>query len=310
MIPGDKTPIVLLGANGQLGTDLSRQFQSETRELVALTRQDVDVRSHEQVALTMERLRPGVIVNTAAFHKVEACEDDVEQAFAVNCIAVRNLARVADRLGSYLVHLSTDYVFDGEGRTPYAEDSPPNPINVYGASKAAGEFFVRNSCRRHLIVRSSGLFGLAGSSGKGGNFIQTMLRLGRERGVVSVVTDQILSPTYTADLADMIWRLVAAESQGVYHVTNRDSCSWYEFARSIFELSGVPSEVQPVTTASMNSTVRRPRYSVLANRRLESTGFGLMRPWSQALDSYLQAAGVKLGPGRAALQVGVKGATN
>ena len=251
-----------------------------------------------------------MIVNTAAFHKVEACEDDVDQAFAVNCIAVRNLARVADQLGAYLVHISTDYVFDGEGTTPYTEDSPPNPINVYGASKAAGEFFVRNSCRQHLIVRSSGLFGLAGSSGKGGNFIQTMLRLGRERGVVSVVTDQVLSPTSTADLAQMVWRLIGAQAQGLYHVTNSDSCSWFEFARSIFGLSGVPSDVLPVTTASMNGTVRRPSYSVLANRRLASSGFGPMRPWREALDNYLQLAGAKQSQETAPQQVGVKGATS
>jgi dTDP-4-dehydrorhamnose reductase len=285
---GDTSPIVLLGASGQLGSDLCREFGSVGRQLIPLTHHDVELRNHGQVAQTMERLRPGVIVNTAAFHKVEACEEDVEQAFAVNCIAMRNLARVADRLGSYLVHFSTDYVFDGESDVPYSEGAAPNPINAYGVSKAAGEFFVRNSCRQHLIVRTSGLYGLAGSSGKGGNFIQTMLRLGRRDGVVSVVTDQVLSPTYTVDLARMIWRLVEARAQGVFHVTNTGSCSWHEFARSIFALSGVQAEVRPTTTASMDATVRRPRYSVLVSSRL-GREFGLMRHWGDALADYLKA---------------------
>jgi dTDP-4-dehydrorhamnose reductase len=308
--PGDTSPIVLVGANGQLGSDLCAELGSEMRNLVALTHHDLELRNHDQVAQTMERLRPGIIVNTAAFHKVEACEEDVEQAFAVNCIAIRNLARVADRLGSYLVHISTDYVFDGESGVPYSEDATPNPINAYGVSKAAGEFFVRNSCRRHLIVRTSGLYGVAGSSGKGGNFIQTMLRLGRRDGVVSVVTDQVLSPTYTLDLARMIWRLVRAEAQGIFHVTNAGSCSWFDFAKLIFKLSELPAEVLPITTDSMGATVKRPRYSVLASTRLGAGGFGSMRPWSQALADYLEATGTTVGEAPGNSSIGVKSAKN
>lgn len=310
MRSGGEAPVVLIGANGQLGSDLVRAFESNARPLVAMTRADVELRDHEQVAHVLEALHPSVIVNTAAFHKVEACETDVELALAVNSIAVRNLALVADRLGSRLVHLSTDYVFDGESDVPYTEDVAPNPINVYGTSKAAGEFFIRSLCRRHLIVRTSGLYGLAGSSGKGGNFIQTMLRRGREQGVVSVVTDQVLSPTYTLDLARLIWRLVEAEAEGLFHATNSGSCSWHEFAGSIFELSGVPAEVKPVTTASMGATVRRPHYSVLANRRLDNGGFGIMRPWREALADYLQAAGAALGQGPEPQRAGVKSAKN
>jgi dTDP-4-dehydrorhamnose reductase len=308
--PGGEAPVVLIGANGQLGSDLVREFESKERPLVAMTRADIELRDHEQVAEALEAVRPSVIVNTAAFHKVEACEADVEQAFAVNCIAVRNLALVADRLGSRLVHLSTDYVFDGESDVPYTDEAAPNPINAYGTSKAAGEFFIRGLCRRHLIVRTSGLYGLAGSSGKGGNFIQTMLKLGRQQGVVSVVTDQVLSPTYTLDLARLIWRLVEADSQGLFHATNSGSCSWYEFARTIFELSGVPAEVRPVTTASMGAAVRRPRYSVLANGELENAGFGVMRPWREALADYLQAAGAAVSQGPAPQGAGVNSAEN
>jgi dTDP-4-dehydrorhamnose reductase len=287
MTPTPRPAVVVIGANGQLGSDLCQQFASHERRLVALTRSDLELRDEDQVSRTLEEIKPAVIVNTAAFHKVEACETDVEQAFQVNCIAVRNLALVADRLGARLVHLSTDYVFDGASDSPYPEEAAPNPINVYGASKVAGEFFVRNMCRRHLIVRSSGLYGAAGSSGKGGNFVQTMLRLGRERGTVSVVTDQVLSPTYTVDLAKMIWTLVEAEAEGLFHVTNSESCSWYEFARTIFELSGMTVDVRPIPTDTTGTSVRRPRQSVLANSHLESGGFGSLRPWRQALASYL-----------------------
>jgi len=303
-------PVLVIGANGQLGSDLCREFRFEESRLVQMTRADLELRDHDQVARVLETVRPQVIINTAAFHRVEACEADVEQAFAVNCIAVRNLALEANRVGSYLVHISTDYVFDGESATAYDEEAAPNPVNVYGSSKAAGEFFVRNLSRRHLIVRSSGLFGVAGSSGKGGNFVQTMLRLGRQNGVVSVVSDQVLSPTYTLDLAQMIWRLVAAEQHGVVHVTNRGSCSWYEFALSIFDLSGLRVEVRPITTASMGTSVRRPPYSVLTNRRLATGGLGSMRPWPEALDSYLQACGAKVAAGPTPEHVGVKGAEN
>jgi dTDP-4-dehydrorhamnose reductase len=303
------TTIVVIGANGQLGSDLCRQFQAHEHRLVPMTRHDIELRDHDQVARTMEAVRPSVIVNTAAFHKVEACEMDVDQAFQVNSIGVRNLAVVAERIGALLVHMSTDYVFDGESDKPYPETAAPNPINVYGASKVAGEYFVRNICSRHLIVRTSGLYGLAGSSGKGGNFVETMLRLGRERGIVSVVSDQSLSPTYTPDLAEMIWRLVEAEAQGLYHVTNSDSCSWYEFACAIFDLSRAAVAVKAIDTAATGASVRRPQRSILANRRLAGQGIGPLRPWKQALASYLdQRSAIDIR--RSTIPVGVENADN
>jgi len=284
-----KSAVVVIGANGQLASDLCHQFEIAGNRLVPLTRDDIELRDHERVGRVLEALRPAVIINTAAFHKVEACESDVNQAFQVNCIAVRNLALVSDRIGARLVHFSTDYVFDGESDTPYSEEATPNPINAYGTSKAAGESFVRNLCRRHLIIRTSGLFGVAGSSGKGGNFVQTMLRLGRERGEVAVVRDQVLSPTYTFDLAQKTWNLVAAEAQGLYHVTNSGSCSWHDFALAIFDLSEMQVQVHAVDTVTVAAEVKRPHYSVLANLRLEREQLGLLRPWRKALASYLRA---------------------
>jgi len=278
--------ILLIGANGQLGSDL------RTRpDVVSVTRTELDITDHRRVADMLRDTRPDVIINTAAFINVEASEVEVEAAFAVNAVAVRNLAIEADTIDARLVHISTDYVFDGAARVPYPEDAATGPLNVYGNSKLAGEFFVRALCRRHLIVRSSGLYGLAGSSGKGGNFVRTMLRLGKDKGEVSVVTDQVLTPTNTKDLAEMTWRLVDGGAQGVLHVTNSGSCTWNEFARAIFELSGMDVRVHPTDSASVGSKARRPAYSVLDNARLEREGYGTMRPWREALAGHLQALG-------------------
>jgi len=282
--------ILLIGANGQLGSDL-RRGAAPGREVTAITRQELDITDHRRVAGMLRETRPDVIVNTAAFINVETSEVEVDAAFAVNAVAVRNLAVAADAIGACLVHISTDYVFDGARRVPYTEQAPTGPLNVYGNSKLAGEFFVRALCRRHLIVRSSGLYGLAGSSGKGGNFVRTMLRLGKEKGEVSVVTDQVLTPTYTKDLAEMTWRLVDGGAQGVMHVTNSGSCTWSEFARAIFELSGMDVAVHPTDSASVGLKARRPAYSVLDNTRLEREGYGAMRPWREALAGHLQALG-------------------
>lgn len=282
--------VVVIGANGQLGTDL-RRHQPPGREVVPLTREQLDVRDHDRVNALVGDMRPDVIVNTSAFLNVDRCEDEAELAYTVNADAVRNLALAADRAGSCLVHMSTDYVFDGKASEPYKEEAPTAPLNVYGRSKLAGERHVREFCRRHLVVRSSGLYGLAGSSGKGGNFVQTMLRVGRERGEVAVVTDQVLGPTSTADLAEMIWRLIDGRAQGLFHVTNSGACSWFDFARAIFDLSDMEVAMRAIDSATLAARARRPSYSVLDNSKLQRDGFGRMRPWREALASHLEALG-------------------
>lgn len=287
-----------MGSGGQLGTDLCRLLASSEDELVPIAHRDLELCDKEQTARTLTALHPDVVINTAAFHKVEACEEDPERAFAVNCLAVRHLAVTCQQLDIFLCHISTDYLFDGMAADPYPEDAAPNPLNVYGASKAAGEFFVRNSVRRHLIVRTSGLFGLAGSSGKGGNFVETMLRMASEDRAPTVVTDQIFSPTYTEDLARMLLRLVRAGANGTYHVTSAGSCSWYDFARAIFDAIQSEIRVTPCLTADLPTSVRRPRFSVLENRRLRSEGYPDMRSWTKALASYLEARPKALEPER------------
>ncbi len=281
-------PVLVLGAAGQLGSDLCRLLQGEGVPLVPLAHQDLDICQEEAVARVLGEVRPWAVINTAAFHRVEACEEDPHKAFAVNAVAVRGLARACREVGALLVHISTDYVFGGQEGRPYREDDPPSPVNVYGASKAAGEMLLRAEAPRHIIVRTSGLFGLRGSTVKGGNFVETMLRLGRERGEVQVVTDQVLSPTYTADLAEKIWQLMRAGAQGTFHITNAGHCSWYEFACAIFRLAGMEVKVQPVTSQAFPSRARRPPFSVLDNARLRKEGYGLLRPWPQALADYLE----------------------
>jgi dTDP-4-dehydrorhamnose reductase len=280
-------PVAVLGATGQLGSDLCRLLAEKGLPCFPLAHADLDVCQHEEVSRVLKGLRPRVVVNCAAFHHVERCEEEPERAFAVNALAVRNLALVCRDLGALLVHISTDYVFDGEKGSPYVEGDPVSPLNAYGVSKAAGEFFLRALCPEHIIVRTSGLYGHRGSSVKGGNFVETMLRLGAEQGEVWVVTDQALSPTYTRDLARGLWAVVEAGGRGTYHIVNSGHCSWYEFACAIFGLAGMEVRVHPVTSDHFPGRARRPRLSALESVRLGELGLSPLRPWREALAYYL-----------------------
>ncbi len=277
--------VAIIGASGQLGHDLVKALAGE--ELVPLTHADVEICDAASVDALMTRHSPQIVVNLAAYHKVDECEGNPERSFAVNALGVRNLARACQEHGATLLHMSTDYVFDGRKGSPYAEDDPPCPINVYGISKLAGEYFVRYICPQYFIVRSSGLYGVAGSSGKGGNFIELMLRLAREGKDIRVVNDQVLTPTYTVDLARKIVQLIHTQHYGLYHITSAGSCSWYEFASKIFELAGVAANLSPTTTASFGAPATRPAYSVLAHQALARIGLDDLRPWPEALAAYL-----------------------
>jgi dTDP-4-dehydrorhamnose reductase len=231
------------------------------------------------------------VINTSAFHKVDVCEDEPAASFAVNSTGAYNLARLAAELDFTLVHFSSDYVFDGGARAPYAEDDLANPISVYGTSKLAGENLVRAFCPRHFVIRSTGLYGVAGASGKGGNFVETMIRLGTA-GPVRVVDDQVMTPTATADLARAVAALLAAEpgvAYGLYHVTSAGQCSWHFFAKTIFELCGMNVDLTPISTAQSGSKARRPAFSVLGHGKWKAAGFAELRPWREALTDYLRA---------------------
>ena len=280
------TRAVVLGSTGQLGSDLLEVFPQ--KDVRGLAHEDLEIGDPESVREVLGRLRPEVVINTAAFHNVPRCETEPERAFALNAIAPGNLARTCRDLGARLVHVSTDYVFDGTKQAPYVETDRPNPLNVYASSKLAGEYAVLNAGGNHQVVRSSGLYGVRPCRAKGGNFIDTMFKLARERDEVRVVDDEILTPTFTADLAAQIRVLALEGPPGLYHATNQGSCSWYEFARLIFELGNLQTPLRPTTVKEFASPVRRPFYSVLDNAALRAIALDRMRDWRDALTDYMQ----------------------
>jgi len=278
--------IAILGANGQLGQDLQRALQ--LHQLYALTRKDFDVTDHPRAQSVLMDLRPEVILNTTAYHRVDDCETHADLAYGTNALAVLNLIRVANDLNAVLVHVSTDYVFDGKSSLPYTETSVPFPLSVYANSKLAGEYLVRTAAKKYIQIRTCGLYGAAGSQGKGGNFVQTMLAKGRRGDAIRVVDDQEVTPTYTLDLAHQIALLLPAEQFGLFHMTNEGSCTWFAFARTIFELAGIDANLTPTTSDAYVTPAIRPRYSVLENARLKQLGLNQMRHWRDALAAYLK----------------------
>jgi dTDP-4-dehydrorhamnose reductase len=283
--PGER--YVLIGATGQLGADLARTFD-QSGELVPLSTRDVDIRDAAATRSKLEALSPTCVINTAAYNLVDRAEDDARSAFALNAEAVGALAAVCQSIGARLVHFSTDYVFDGAQRTPYLETDPPRPLSVYGESKLAGERLALERCERTVIFRVCGLFGLAGSRGKGkGNFVETMLRLAREGRPLRVVSDQVLCPSYTLDLARKVWAVLPKATHTLYHLTSAGQTSWYDFAQRALELAGQTADLAPVTAAEYGARARRPAYSVLAHARLAALGEDNLRSWDAALAAYV-----------------------
>ena len=278
--------IALLGSNGQLGQDLKVALAEH--DVVPFTRRDFDVTDHLAVRAALSAAHPSLILNTTAWHRVDDCETLPEAAYATNVLAVLNLIRIANDLDGILVHVSTDYVFSGTSRVPYTERSEPFPLSVYGNSKLAGEYLVRSFARKYFLIRSCGLYGHAGSQGKGGNFVETMLRKARLGERIHVVDDQIVTPTSTQDLAIQIGLLITTSHFGLFHATNEGACSWYDFAKAIFELSGVRADLLPTTSSAFRAAAARPPYSVLENARLKELGMNRMRHWKDALADYLK----------------------
>jgi dTDP-4-dehydrorhamnose reductase len=281
--------IALLGANGQLGHDL--QPVLNTHDLHLLTRKEIDVTDFDRTRELLLDMHPDLILNTTAYHRVDDCETQPELAYRVNALAVLNLVRIANDLDAVLIHISTDYVFDGAARQPYTEDAVPFPLSVYANSKLSGEFLVRALCRKYFLVRTCGLYGSAGSQGKGGNFVETMIAKAKRGESIRVVDDQVVTPTYTFDLARQIRRVIPLTDYGLYHMTNEGSCNWYEFANAIFELSGIEANLSPTTSDIYKAPAIRPRYSVLDNARLKKLGLNEMRNWREALAAYLKEKG-------------------
>ena len=280
--------IAVIGANGQLGTDVVRAFTENGDEVFALTHVDIEVANLESVSGKLRELRPDIVVNTAAMHHVENCEREPERAYAANALGPRNLALVAHELHAVLMHVSTDYVFDGSKDSPYVEEDAPRPLNVYGNTKLAGEYYVRSLLDRHFVLRTSALYGHAPCRAKGGlNFIELMLKLARERGEVKVVASEVVSPTSTSALARQIIVLSRCDAYGLYHATAEGSCSWHEFAGEIFSLTNTPVKLKIAAPDEFPAKVPRPKYSVLENRGLKSQGINSFGLWQEDLREYL-----------------------
>jgi len=282
----------VIGANGQLGADVIRAFRAAQWQTVGFTHSDFAVEDEVAVRSALAAAAPVVVVNTAAIHNVEACEADPAAAYRVNALGARNVARACRSTGAYLVHISTDYVFDGRKGTPYVEEDLPCPLNAYGNTKLAGEYYVLVECPPCAVVRTSGLYGRHPCRAKRYNFVELMLKLAQERGRVRVVQDEVLTPTYTLDLARQIVKLATQRIPlGICHATNEGSCSWYDFAAAIFELAGIQVVLEPASAADFPGKVPRPKYSVLENRKLKQLGLDVMRPWREALTEYLRLRG-------------------
>jgi dTDP-4-dehydrorhamnose reductase len=280
--------ITVIGANGQLGSDVVKAFALAGDEVVSLTHADIDLASADSVSARMRDVGPDVVVNTAAMHHVENCEKDPALAFAVNGIGARNLAIAAKDAGATVIHVSTDYVFDGVKRSPYEEGDVANPLNVYGNTKLAGEHFVRSTAEKHFVLRVSAIYGKSPCRAKGGlNFIELMLKLARERGEVKVVDSEFVTPTSTVEIAKQIVALSRSDAYGLYHATAEGACSWHEFAKAIFALTNTPVKLHVAGPNEFPAKVPRPKYSVLENKGLKDCGLNIFRPWSEGLHDYL-----------------------
>lgn len=282
--------VAIIGANGQLGTDVVAAFEEAGDKTARLTHMEIDISSEDSVRNALSEVRPNVIVNTAAMHHVENCEKEPLRAFEVNALGVRNLVLWAREFDAKLIHVSTDYVFSGSKLSPYLESDTPEPLNVYGNSKLSGEAFIRGAGDRFFIVRTSALYGKNPCRAKGGrNFVELMLKLADERDELRVVDDEIVSPTSTEELAKQIFILSQTDKYGLYHATSEGSCSWYEFAKAIFALKGKRVNLKKAAPNEFPSKVPRPKYSVLENAALKKLGLNCFRPWTEALADYLSS---------------------
>jgi len=280
--------VAVIGANGQLGMDVSEEFARNGDDVCRLTHAEIDIESAESVSRVLGEARPAMIINTAAMHHVENCEQEPLKAYAVNALGARNLARAARDLGAVSVHVSTDYVFDGSKKQPYLEGDTTIPLNVYGNTKLAGEAFVRAENEKHFILRTSALYGTSPCRAKGGrNFVELMLKLAKERDELRVVDDEFVSPTSTAELAKQILTLSRTDNFGLYHATSEGSCTWHDFAKKIFEITNTKVRLMAARPNEFPSKVPCPKYSVLENRGLTRLGMNSFRTWEEGLHSYL-----------------------
>jgi dTDP-4-dehydrorhamnose reductase len=279
--------VVVIGASGQLGSDLMLAFAD--CGAIGVDHAMVDIEKGAEVAALFAHHRPSLVINTAAYHNVERCETHADRAFAVNAIAVDGLAALCEASGAALGHISTDYVFDGRAKTPYDEAAAAAPLNVYGASKYAGELVVAARTARAFVFRTSGLYGVRGSSTKGHTFVERIREQALAGKPLRIVDDVTTAPSYTRDVARKIREIVATGRFGTYHVSNAGSCTWFDFATEILGTLALDADLTRTTTDAFPAYARRPAYSVLANNAADRAGLAPMQRWQDALADYLNA---------------------
>lgn len=277
--------IAVLGAAGQLGKDLCSRLAGP---IVPLTRAELDLTQTTHLATAIAALGVDALINCAAYNFVDKAESEPDAAFAVNAWGVRALADACRAANVKLIHFSTDYVYGlSTASRPLTEDDLPGPVSVYGLSKLVGEYLVRSICPDALVIRTCGLYGVWGSGGKGGNFVETMLRLAGDGKPVRIVNDQHCTPSYTVDIAEATARLIHVDASGLYHVTNTQSCTWYEFAAEVFRQANLSPQLIPITSAEFGRPARRPPFSVLSTAKFTAAVGSTPRPWQEALAAYL-----------------------
>lgn len=278
--------VLITGGKGQLGSDLTEILQLSNHDVIPLSSRELDVTNNESVFKQILHLRPDVIVHAGAYTQVDKAEEDIERAYQINAIGSRNIALAATKIDAKLIYISTDYVFDGKANKPYSEFDKTNPMSIYGKSKLAGEELVKQFSKDYFILRTSWVYGKHGN-----NFVKTMLKLAKERNEISVVNDQIGSPTYTVDLAAFISEIMQTELFGTYHVSNSGSCSWYEFAKEIYKESGIDIKVNPITTMEFPRPAPRPSYSVMDHMGIRLNNLNGLRAWRDALIDFIRFNG-------------------
>ena len=276
--------VLVTGVKGQLGYDVVRELQSRGHEAIGVDIEEMDITDETAVSRVMEETAPEAVIHCSAFTAVDRAEEERELCYKVNVEGTENIAKMCQKLGCKMLYLSTDYIFSGEGQRPWEPEDTPSPLNAYGQSKYQGEVALRQYVDKYFIVRISWVFGINGN-----NFIKTMLRLGKENGAVKVVDDQIGSPTYTFDLAKLLVDMIETEQYGAYHVTNEGICSWYEFAKEIFQEANMKEvTVTPVSSEEFPVKAKRPKNSRMSKEKLVQNGFSLLPSWQDAVKRYIK----------------------
>ncbi len=275
--------VIITGAKGQLGLEIIKQLkQYEIYSVIATDRDNLNILNYDDLEKMIINEKPDVVINCAAHTAVDLCETDVENAYKINALGPKNLAIACEKIGAKFVQVSTDYVFDGSGTRPYREDDTTCPNSIYGTSKLMGEEFTKQFCSKYFIVRTAWLYG------EGNNFVRTMIKLAETNKELNVVNDQVGSPTSTVDLAKAIIDLIGTEYYGTYHGTCEGQCSWYDFAKKIFEIKNIEIKVNPVTSEEFKRPAPRPAYSVLDNFMLKLVNLNTFRSWEESLEEYLE----------------------